>query len=146
MEFKVSYICQSINRINSKGFWFGNNPLEFSMPLLLLQLSLMSIVTQCIYLVLKPLGQTAIVSQILVSLLTFIVLNILCFILLSFFFFYFFGQIYFFSLKIRIWDPIKINFHFLFCNLNFGNINKLGKIPFSFWSRLLKIFFLSFFF
>lgn len=49
------------------GVWENNNPLYYATPLLLLQLSLISIVSLFIDLCLQPLGQSTIVSQILVS-------------------------------------------------------------------------------
>ncbi|KAF6174091.1 hypothetical protein GIB67_020273 [Kingdonia uniflora] len=58
------YVCSKQDDVNSRGLWFGDDPLEFSMPLLLLQLSLISIITRAIYILLKPLGQPMIVSQI----------------------------------------------------------------------------------
>lgn len=60
-----SYICHLFRQINSRGIWFGDDPLSFSMPLLMLQLSLISIITRSIYILLKPFGQPMIVSQIL---------------------------------------------------------------------------------
>ncbi|XP_062086692.1 cation/H(+) antiporter 15-like [Humulus lupulus] len=64
-EVTTSYICHLVDQINSGGIWFGDDPLAFSVPLLLLQLSLVSIFTRSIYFVLKPFGQPLIVSQIL---------------------------------------------------------------------------------
>lgn len=66
-EVSTSYICHAIDHINSSGLWFGDDPLAFSVPLLLLQLSLISIFTRSISFLLKPFGQPSIVSQILVS-------------------------------------------------------------------------------
>ncbi|KAL2333035.1 hypothetical protein Fmac_014248 [Flemingia macrophylla] len=60
------FICHSaFNQINSKGIWFGDDPLAYSLPLFLLQFFLMFVFTRFIYLVLKPLGQSSFVSQIL---------------------------------------------------------------------------------
>ncbi|XP_015575244.1 cation/H(+) antiporter 15 [Ricinus communis] len=63
--FGASFVCEVVGHINSRGFWFGDDPLSFSFPLLLLQLSLISIFTRSIYILLKPFGQPSIVSQIL---------------------------------------------------------------------------------
>ncbi|XP_050216483.1 cation/H(+) antiporter 15-like [Mercurialis annua] len=60
-----SFVCQVVGKISSKGYWFGDDPLSFSLPLLLFQLSLFSIFTRSIYIVLRPFGQPSIVSQIL---------------------------------------------------------------------------------
>uniref|UniRef100_A0A166DC71 Cation/H(+) antiporter C-terminal domain-containing protein n=1 Tax=Daucus carota subsp. sativus TaxID=79200 RepID=A0A166DC71_DAUCS len=49
---------------NSKGLWFGDNPLKFYVPSLLLHLSLsINILTKCFHFFLKPLGQPTIISQ-----------------------------------------------------------------------------------
>ena len=64
---EVSVVCQHVGMINSKGLWFHDDPLEYTLPLLLVQLSLISIITRSIYIFLKPLGQPSIVSHILVS-------------------------------------------------------------------------------
>lgn len=60
-----SRTCHNMNMISSRGIWVGDDPFVFSFPLLLLQLSLISIITRSIYLILKPFGQPLIVSQIL---------------------------------------------------------------------------------
>ncbi|WVY93722.1 hypothetical protein V8G54_032810 [Vigna mungo] len=60
------FICHSTaNQINSKGIWFGDDPLSYSLPIFLLQLFLMFIFTHFFYIILKPFGQPAVVSQIL---------------------------------------------------------------------------------
>lgn len=61
------FLCDLVGQITSRGVFHGEDPLDFSLPLLLLQLSLISIVTRVFQLILKPLGQPVIVSQILVS-------------------------------------------------------------------------------
>ncbi|KAF7816188.1 cation/H(+) antiporter 15-like [Senna tora] len=65
IKFGISYVCHSVGFLNSRGLWFGNDPLDFSVPLLLLQLSLMFIFSNSFYIILKPLGQPSIISQIL---------------------------------------------------------------------------------
>ncbi|XP_017435326.1 cation/H(+) antiporter 15 isoform X2 [Vigna angularis] len=60
------FICHSTaNQISSKGIWFGDDPLLYSLPIFLLQLFLMFIFTHFFYIILKPFGQPAVVSQIL---------------------------------------------------------------------------------
>uniref|UniRef100_A0A7N0THH4 Cation/H+ exchanger domain-containing protein n=1 Tax=Kalanchoe fedtschenkoi TaxID=63787 RepID=A0A7N0THH4_KALFE len=59
------FVCHSVDQINSKGIFYGDDPLIFSLPLLLMQLSLISIITRIAYAILKPFGQPMIVSQIL---------------------------------------------------------------------------------
>ncbi|WCJ34817.1 cation/hydrogen exchanger 15 [Euphorbia peplus] len=62
---RSAFVCEVVGKVNSRGVWFGDDPLAFSMPLLLLQLSLISIFTRFIYVFLKPLSQPSIVSQII---------------------------------------------------------------------------------
>ncbi|KAL8089170.1 hypothetical protein AgCh_038807 [Apium graveolens] len=62
---EMSHVCSYMDHANSKGIWFGDNPLLFYVPSLLLQLSLINVVTKCFHFFLKPLGQPAIISQIL---------------------------------------------------------------------------------
>lgn len=59
------YLCQFVHRINSRGVLFSDDPLNYSVPLFLLQLSFLSIITGFFQFILKPLGQPLIVSQIL---------------------------------------------------------------------------------
>ncbi|KAK4363705.1 hypothetical protein RND71_018946 [Anisodus tanguticus] len=57
-------VCTTFNQINSRGLYAGDDPLDYSVPSLLLQLSLISVFTRIIQSLLKPLGQPLIVSQI----------------------------------------------------------------------------------
>ncbi|KAF8390683.1 hypothetical protein HHK36_025210 [Tetracentron sinense] len=61
----ITTVCMLATRVQSKGIYFGNNPLQFSAPLLFLQLSLASAVIVATALLLKPLGQPVMVSHIL---------------------------------------------------------------------------------
>ncbi|CAJ1960502.1 unnamed protein product [Sphenostylis stenocarpa] len=64
--FGGSFICHStVNQINSKGIWFGDDPLTHYLPVFLVQLFLMFIFTHMFYLIIKPLGQPSFVSQVL---------------------------------------------------------------------------------
>lgn len=67
LALRANLVCTSFNQINSKGLFVGDDPLDYSVPALLLQLSLISVFTRIIQSLLKPLGQPLIVSQILVS-------------------------------------------------------------------------------
>jgi len=63
-----SFICHStVNQINSKGIWFGDDPLAYYLPVFLLQVFLMFIFSRFIHLILNPSGQPSFVSQIIVS-------------------------------------------------------------------------------
>lgn len=66
-QFGGSFVCHTVNHINSRGYWFGDNPLEFSVPLFMIQIFLMFIFTRFSCLILKPFGQPSFVSNILVS-------------------------------------------------------------------------------
>ncbi|EPS58780.1 hypothetical protein M569_16033, partial [Genlisea aurea] len=58
-------LCQYSDRIATFGLWINKNPLNFTVPLLLLQLSIITIASLIIETVLHPLGQSSIVAQIL---------------------------------------------------------------------------------
>ncbi|KAH1159711.1 hypothetical protein AAZX31_11G188800 [Glycine max] len=61
-----SFICHStVNQINSKGIWFGDDPLAYYLPVFLLQVFLMFIFSRFIHLILNPSGQPSFVSQII---------------------------------------------------------------------------------
>ncbi|KZV39907.1 cation/H(+) antiporter 15-like [Dorcoceras hygrometricum] len=59
------YVCHFLNQINARGLLFGQDPLSCSVPALLLQLSLFSVLSRAVHFLLKPLGQPLIVAQIL---------------------------------------------------------------------------------
>ncbi|KAI3457812.1 hypothetical protein Pfo_014475 [Paulownia fortunei] len=59
-----SSICLSIGMINSRGVFLDDNPFDYSVPLLLAQLSLASMVILFTSCFLKPLGQPSMVIQI----------------------------------------------------------------------------------
>ena len=73
-SFKTSFLYHFLNQIQSWRVILRCHPLVYSIPLLLLLLSLISIITRVVQFLLKPFGQPFIVSQILVSL----VLSLLC--------------------------------------------------------------------
>ncbi|XP_057523993.1 cation/H(+) antiporter 15-like [Amaranthus tricolor] len=57
--------CNNPQLINSSGFLSGKNPLQATVPLLFLQLILISLASKVVEICLRPLGQSIIVSQIL---------------------------------------------------------------------------------
>ncbi|KAL9232546.1 hypothetical protein vseg_007647 [Gypsophila vaccaria] len=59
------FVCHSLGRAGSQGIFLGNDPLHFTIPALLLQLSLITLITRTTHFILKPFGQPTIVSQIL---------------------------------------------------------------------------------
>ncbi|KAG8390152.1 hypothetical protein BUALT_Bualt01G0053800 [Buddleja alternifolia] len=58
-------VCQYKENIASFGHWLRRNPLDYSVPLILLQLSVISLTSMVIGFCLQPLGQSSIVAQIL---------------------------------------------------------------------------------
>ncbi|CAO2840060.1 unnamed protein product [Amaranthus hypochondriacus] len=59
------YICHTLDGSGSRGLFYGDDPLRFTLPGLLLQISLISVFTRATHFLLKPFGQPSIVSQIL---------------------------------------------------------------------------------
>ncbi|XP_042489165.1 cation/H(+) antiporter 15-like [Macadamia integrifolia] len=58
-------VCYSPNMITTSGIWQGDNPLDFSLPLFILQLTIIVIVTRFLVFILKPLRQPRVVSEII---------------------------------------------------------------------------------
>ncbi|KAL0303925.1 UNVERIFIED_CONTAM: Cation/H(+) antiporter 15 [Sesamum radiatum] len=58
-------VCQYKDNIATFGTWINRNPLNYALPLVLLQLSAISLGSLLIEICLQPLGQSSIVSQIL---------------------------------------------------------------------------------
>uniref|UniRef100_A0A0E0DQX4 Cation/H+ exchanger transmembrane domain-containing protein n=1 Tax=Oryza meridionalis TaxID=40149 RepID=A0A0E0DQX4_9ORYZ len=52
-------------KMASDGMWQGENPLDFALPLLALQVAVILVITQCLALALKPLRQPRVVAEIL---------------------------------------------------------------------------------
>lgn len=64
----VTLVCQDPhNTVNARGVWNGKSPLNSSTSLILVQLSLVGLVSSFINLWLRRLGQSSIVSNIFVS-------------------------------------------------------------------------------
>ena len=63
----TSIICYAPSMITTNGVWQGDNPLDFSLPLFVLQLTLVVLVTRFFVFVLKPFRQPRVISEILVS-------------------------------------------------------------------------------
>ena len=60
------WICEeSIKYQRSRGIFFGDNPFNFTLPVLFIQTSLVSIFTSILQFLLKPLGETRFLPQIL---------------------------------------------------------------------------------
>lgn len=61
-------VCYAPTMITTNGIWQGDNPLDYSLPLFILQLTLVVITTRLLVFALKPLRQPRVISEILVSL------------------------------------------------------------------------------
>lgn len=64
-----AFVCQKTQHNHPFGVFYGENPLSYSFPLVLLEISFVLLATRLVRFVLKPLRQPRIVSEILVSLL-----------------------------------------------------------------------------
>ena len=59
-------VCYAPTMITTNGIWQGDNPLDFSLPLFVLQLTLVVVTTRILVFLLKPIRQPRVVSEILV--------------------------------------------------------------------------------
>lgn len=64
-EFLFCYKASSITC--SGGYFIGDSPLDFPIPLLLLQIILIFVVSRLIHAILRHIGQPEFVSQVIVS-------------------------------------------------------------------------------
>lgn len=62
-----SMLCYPAVRVTSAGVWIGDNPLDFSFPLLIYQISIIFIFSRIIHFFLRRLCQPVAISQIIVS-------------------------------------------------------------------------------
>jgi hypothetical protein len=60
-------VCYAPAMITTNGIWQGDSPLEFSLPLFILQLTLVVAATRIFVFVLKPFRQPRVIAEILVS-------------------------------------------------------------------------------
>ncbi|KAJ4833525.1 Cation/H(+) antiporter 15 [Turnera subulata] len=60
-----SIVCYAPAMVTTNGIWQGDNPLDYSLPLFILQLTLVVVTTRLLVFVLKPLRQPRVVSEIL---------------------------------------------------------------------------------
>ena len=54
-------------KATSEGLWQGDNPLHFSLPLIILQVCLVLVLTRGLALALRPLRQPRVIAEIIVS-------------------------------------------------------------------------------
>ncbi|XP_044497801.1 cation/H(+) antiporter 15-like [Mangifera indica] len=57
-------VCYVPNMITTNGVWQGDNPLDFSLPLFILQLTMVIVTTRLLVFILKPLRQPRVISEI----------------------------------------------------------------------------------
>ncbi|KAK4400396.1 Cation/H(+) antiporter 15 [Sesamum angolense] len=61
-------VCYSPTMITTNGIWQGEDPLDFSLPLFVLQVTLIICTTRMLVFILKPFRQPRVIAEILVSL------------------------------------------------------------------------------
>ncbi|KAI6691859.1 hypothetical protein NL676_019569 [Syzygium grande] len=59
-----SIVCYAPTMITTNGIWQGDNPLDYSLPLFILQLTLVVVVTRIMVYILKPFHQPRVISEI----------------------------------------------------------------------------------
>ena len=60
-------VCYSPTLITTNGIWKGSNPLEYSLPLFIIQVILVVVTTRVLVILLKPLHQPRVVAEIIVT-------------------------------------------------------------------------------
>lgn len=60
-------VCYSPTMITTNGIWQGDNPLDYALPLFILQVILVVIATRIFVFILKPIRQPRVIAEILVS-------------------------------------------------------------------------------
>ncbi|KAM1052487.1 hypothetical protein ACFX13_000076 [Malus domestica] len=60
-----SIVCYAPTMITTNGIWQGDNPLDYSLPLFILQLTMVVVTTRILVLILKPFRQPRVISEIL---------------------------------------------------------------------------------
>ncbi|KAF8404351.1 hypothetical protein HHK36_009234 [Tetracentron sinense] len=60
-----SVVCYAPTMITTNGVWQGDNPLDYSLPLFILQLTLIVVITRLLVFLLKPLHQPRVISEIM---------------------------------------------------------------------------------
>ena len=59
-------VCYAPTMITTNGIWQGDNPLDYSLPLFILQLTMVVVITRFLVFVLKPFRQPRVIAEILV--------------------------------------------------------------------------------
>lgn len=71
-------VCYAPTMITTDGIWQGDNPLDYSLPLFILQLTLVVAATHMFVFILRPFRQPRVIAEILVSSFLFKHKNALC--------------------------------------------------------------------
>jgi hypothetical protein len=72
-------VCYAPTMITTNGVWQGDNPLDYSLPLFILQLTLIVVSTRVLVFLLKPFRQPRVISEILVRLFVYLFIIYLIF-------------------------------------------------------------------
>jgi len=59
--------CVKLMKTTSNGVWQGDNPMNFALPLLIVQICIVLFVTRTLAFLLKPLRQPRVIAEIIVS-------------------------------------------------------------------------------
>jgi len=65
-SFKMEIDCSSPYMIITNGIWQGDDPLHHSLPLFLIQLLIITLTSRALYVLIRPLRQPMVLSEILV--------------------------------------------------------------------------------
>lgn len=60
-------VCYAPTMVTTNGIWQGDNPLAYSLPIFILQLTLVVAATRIFVFILKPLRQPRVIAEIMVS-------------------------------------------------------------------------------
>lgn len=60
-------VCYTPSMVTTNGVWQGDNPIDFALPVFILQTTLIVVVTRILVFALKPLRQPRVIAEILVS-------------------------------------------------------------------------------
>ncbi|XP_055822230.1 cation/H(+) antiporter 15-like [Solanum dulcamara] len=64
-KIEDSIVCYAPTMIVTNGIWQGDNPLDYSLPLFIVQLTLVVVITRLLVFILKPIRQPRVIAEIL---------------------------------------------------------------------------------
>ena len=67
MKMATNMSCRAPAKATSNGVFQGDNPIDFALPLLMVQICLVLVVTRTLAFLLKPLRQPRVIAEIAVS-------------------------------------------------------------------------------